>query len=775
MNIPSVLKNFIFPPAEFSPVPFWFWNDRLTEDEIEKQILDFKAHGIDAFVIHPRIGLPKTLKYLSDEFMRYVYFAVQTAKKNNMKVVLYDEGMYPSGSANGMVVKNNPEFLNKCLVQKLCKAEKTVSAPSLADDERLIVSLALKTENDVLKKAVIIKDGEKFREDDLSKWQFAHYIMKPSGSTIRGIHFGEDDMEPDAPKAADLMNIKATEKFIVCTHERYYKALKEFFGNTVIAIFTDEPSPEARFAEKNSVPWTDDFLSYFTEALSVGQLPVLWLKNSENYNEVYKKYRTVVNRLMGERFFSPISKWCKDHGVALTGHPGKSTDIGHMKYFGMPCQDVVWRYIEPGNVSALTGDHSTMGKCTSSAAAHLGLRRNGNEVFGCCGPKENGWLMNYSDVLWYINWLFARGVNLIYPHAFFYSVKAPRFEERPPDVGPNSYWWGNFYNLSMYIKRMCYMLTDSATVCDTAFLCGPYELPYEYPRVFFENQYEFNYLEKKLLEEKTEIKNGRLIIQNQSYKNIIIEDKSLISGKTADILLEFVKNGGKVFTAFENDEFIYLKSPESILPYLESDFSFYPRNKNLRASTVIKEGKKFVILINEGEERIVGEINIKNAAELDLLNPMTGEIKPLTEHFIGLDPRESAIIYVKNEYEHIPLNEWYVNSEKVALSNWLLWKSYENYCGTVEYKTSFNLDNFSKVIVSFKNAGEILSLSVNGSKEKTGVLFPFETDITKYVKKGENIMTAKVTNSTAVRFTSARPKSGLMGKVTLKIEKQEKS
>ena len=27
-----------------------------------------------------------------------------------MKVVLYDEGMYPSGSAHGMVVATNPEF-----------------------------------------------------------------------------------------------------------------------------------------------------------------------------------------------------------------------------------------------------------------------------------------------------------------------------------------------------------------------------------------------------------------------------------------------------------------------------------------------------------------------------------------------------------------------------------------------------------------------------------------------------------------------------------------
>ena len=30
-----------------------------------------------------------------------------------MKIVLYDEGMYPSGSAHGMVVAENPDYASK--------------------------------------------------------------------------------------------------------------------------------------------------------------------------------------------------------------------------------------------------------------------------------------------------------------------------------------------------------------------------------------------------------------------------------------------------------------------------------------------------------------------------------------------------------------------------------------------------------------------------------------------------------------------------------------
>ena len=56
--IPADLSN---PPREFSVMPFWFWNDALNADEIIRQIDDFQQHGVDGFVIHPRVGLPRDL------------------------------------------------------------------------------------------------------------------------------------------------------------------------------------------------------------------------------------------------------------------------------------------------------------------------------------------------------------------------------------------------------------------------------------------------------------------------------------------------------------------------------------------------------------------------------------------------------------------------------------------------------------------------------------------------------------------------------------------
>lgn len=54
--------------------------------------------------------MPKSIEYLSDEFMHYIEVAVKCAANLGMKVVLYDEAMYPSGSAHGKVVAENPKY-----------------------------------------------------------------------------------------------------------------------------------------------------------------------------------------------------------------------------------------------------------------------------------------------------------------------------------------------------------------------------------------------------------------------------------------------------------------------------------------------------------------------------------------------------------------------------------------------------------------------------------------------------------------------------------------
>ena len=102
--------EWVDPPAEFSLAPFWFLNDELRADEIARQMGEFQAHGVDAVVLHPRVGLPRSQGWMSEPLLALLRFAIEEAARRGMWVMLYDEGMYPSGSASGQVVAENPTY-----------------------------------------------------------------------------------------------------------------------------------------------------------------------------------------------------------------------------------------------------------------------------------------------------------------------------------------------------------------------------------------------------------------------------------------------------------------------------------------------------------------------------------------------------------------------------------------------------------------------------------------------------------------------------------------
>lgn len=344
-------------------MPFWFWNDELTEDEITRQIEDFHAHGVAGFVIHPRKGLPGSILYLSDQYMHFVRHGVEEAARRGMQVVLYDEAMYPSGAAQG---------------------------------------------------------------------------------------------------------------------------------------------------------------------------------------------------------------------IALTGHPAKGYDIGLLKPFQIPGQDVVWRFVDVEQ--GLTGEESVLGKCTSDSARHRGRRRNANECFGCCGPKVSQWAVTPGDMKWYMDYLFVRGCNLLYPHAFYYSIRDGRGDERPPHAGPNNAWWPEYQQISTYMRRLSWRMTDSVNQARVAVLCEGDRLAVEKVAPLYEQQIEFNYLETELLSD-CRVEDGALCIANQRYTHVLPMNVPLTAAQSAQIAA-FVKQ----------------ERPRDLVTA-----EAVPQ---LRVSHVVKEGVHFYLLVNEGGEAI---------------------------------------------------------------------------------------------------------------------------------------------------------------------------
>lgn len=825
-EIENLKQQFADPPAEFSPIPFWFWNDALTEEEIIRQIHDFHAKEVAGFVIHPRMGMPREIPYLSEKYMDLVETAVSEAAGLGMRVILYDEGMYPSGSACGLVVQQNPGFASRGLrLQEIpCdKGSGPVRVPiSLSPGETLVsVQAVIKPSagEAQLGTALVLEcenDGVSFTPPAEGNWSVLLFIETPSRGTIRGVHPGQDDGEPDAPLAADLLNPDAVRTFITITHERYYQRLHRYFGTTVFAFFTDEPDLLGRGHIRGLKPWTHGFLNELIEGgFREQDLPALWFETGDSAASVREAYETAVRNRLGRTYYKQIADWCEAHGISLTGHPAGSDDIGLLEHFHIPGQDVVWRYIAPEDGKSLTGVHSTMGKCSSDAARHRGRRRNLNECFGVCGI-EGGWSLTADNMKWYLDWLFVRGVNLISPHAFYYSIRGERRDERPPDVGPHNIWWPEYGRFARYIKRMSWMMTGGVNGAEVAVLAGAKHLPWQIVKPLYEQQIEFNYLEESLLNTSCELEDGTIAIAGYRYKALLIEDSLRLAPSSLQFLKTFADQGGMIIVwspegrqSTDIGQVAVSRAveiPAALGRRLGSKHRLEPAAEAIRISRVLKNDICFYVIVNEGEEEYEGALRINHTGNAEYWRPWTGECEAArtvqTEDGqvvdLRIERRECIILAVDPAWDEQgasfrsepakskrdrnvsveDLSEgWQVvdgpwTGELPSLSSWTHWEGMDHFSGTVVYERSFELEDPSawmELLLDLGDAHEFVQLEVNGREAGVRMWKPYVFDLAESgLLSGTNRLRVSVTNSLANRYDGKSFPSGLIGPVQLR-------
>ncbi|KAB8139316.1 hypothetical protein F9U64_00550 [Gracilibacillus oryzae] len=824
----SLYQQFLNPASEFSPMPFWFWNDQLDKETLRSQIEDFQQKGVEGFVLHPRIGIPKDTEYLSTEFMEYVKFAVKEAHQRNMHVILYDEAMYPSGAANGKVVQKNRKYASRGLYAQVINDLDQPVSLSLEEDDRIVaIYLAEKqddktyipeqisclyplnaqiievSDNTVFITKEVIDQYFQVKQRDKENYECIVLIEKYTYGTIRGIHADQDDGQSEAPRSADLLNPEAVNTFIGLTHESYKEAVGDYFGNTIFAMFTDEPDITGRNARKGGIAWTNQFERFlYQKGLHIEDLPGLFFSVGEKTDRLRKLYEKALNKRMLETYYVPISEWCEKNHLYLTGHPAKSDDIGLLHPFTIPGQDVVWRWVAPEDEKGLAGQHATAGKCGADAARHFNRRRNLNEYLGVCG-KDNGWNLSASDMKWYTDWLAVRGVNLFCPHAFYYSVEGrERSHERPPDVGPNNVWWQYYHYFSTYIKRVSWLMTDSVNQADIAVLAQDSHLPWKMAKYFHQNQIEFNYLHESLFSmDKVTINGDQLSIGKQIYHAFVIDNMDLADfhPKVEQIIQQFAANGGKVYLVTGNDEKkinnATCLSPEEetemnehFLPYRY--FEITESASDLRITKLKKSGKQFYFMTNEGETSCQRKVKLKEPFPVEEWNPWTGTRRRLTkndqgEYLLELSSRESRIWYTEaginsenQQEELIKVAELDLNVQpsaendywnKNSLSDWSELEDLCHFSGSLDYQFNFNYQGpeLDEVVIDLGEVYEIAEV-IWSEESNVKMWAPYRVTISgEKVQKGENSFIVRITNNSANKMDKQLLPSGLIGPVRL--------
>ncbi len=617
------------PRPEHTLVPFWFWNDRLGEAEILRQIADFEAHGVHGFVLHPRVGLPRDTGWMSPRLLGFMRVAIDDAARRGMTVFLYDEGMYPSGSSSGQVVAADPRFRCRGLDQRVLDGD---SPPGLPADHHVVA-------------IVRRRDGRRVAVFD-----------RPVDSVIRGLHYleedpprraGPDDLSrpgsprpdppEDSPPAADLLNPDAVACFVRLVYDRYHEAFGAHFGRTITGIFTDEPMLLGRLREKTDiVPGTTGILAHVNAHLGYDFTPhlaTLWWDDEPDALRYRRDWNRAVRARLETTYYEPLHRWCAAHGVDLTGHPAKPDDIGPLRHFQIPGQGVVWRRVLPATPSALEGPESTQGKCSSSAMIHLGRRRNANEFCGAYGHQ-----LTFDEMKWLADWLLVRGVDLLIPHAFYYSVRGPRIDERPPDVGPHSPWWSRFGAFADYAARLCGMNAEGRHVCEVSVLGLADELPWRAAKALFEGQVDFNYLEARHLWEDAVVDGEGIRLGGMRYRALVVD--GVEAPPRAALSLATLERAGRL-----------VRWPEDGLAAIERlvarDVRLAPAQPAVRFRHVLRDGAHGYLFFNEGDGEVRAELQVAAEGRRRWLDPWRGTaLTGADVRRLELGPHETRVLRV---------------------------------------------------------------------------------------------------------------------------------
>lgn len=711
-NLQKLIENLQNPSKEFTPLPFWFFNDVPDKEKIKNQLEDYVQKGVNGFVLHPRIGIPKELKYLSDDYFEVIKYIVETAAQLSMKVVLYDEGMYPSGSAHGEVVRVNPEYASKG-IRIVLKGEE------LKQTEQCIMDFS---------------DGRML-------------VYGYTGGTIRGIHFGEDDGENAAPLSADILNPEAVDCFIRLTHDKYYEALSNYFGNTIVAFFTDEPCALGRNATGYREWYPGLEKDILTEGGNLQDLYLLFEKKGTlTLNNTVKIYHKLIKKRLRDVFYNKLYLWCETHNIDLMGHPELSDDVEEEMYFHIPGQDLIMRRVSP-ETGGINEFDSVQAKLTADIARHLGRRRNANECFGVCNRKgadgkEIPWYFTAKDMKWYINWLGFRGVNLFVPHAFYYSVSDERSAERPPDVGPNNIWWKYYKIFSDYMKRLSYLMTDSYNEAKIAVLCENNQVPYKEVSLLYENQIEFNYLPTALLSQPVD---NKICVKGYEYDTVL------------NVIDEELDLQMKGLNIFHNAEELVILSGAKY------------RCKDLRTTRFRKDDILMILASNEGTDTLNTDLTVRGHKcfmEYDLWNN-TYVVKNVknTEHIeLSLKPCQMILLifdenvkdYVKNIGNAATEN--LQNSIGDITEQFLAGKAVKSE-NQVTYTYNWDSDVYDSFVI---RGEEMAECYCNGSFAGVSFYSPHEFNIKQFLHENDNEVKVIFTGNAANIYEQARIPYGII-------------
>lgn len=256
---PSPVVSFVLPSG------------RPSETEVRELVRTLHANGFGQFMPYPSTGLD--YDYLGEDFFRMMGWFIDEARRLGLKVWLYDEFNWPSGTARGRVPAENADCLYRELVAVTNEAG-DVAWQTLVSREKNVDNYCLDTNN----------------------------------------------LEPES-----------VTRFLELTHQEYARRFGRDMGTVIKGFFTDEPGhcssawrlrrpPNQALAVPYWRSMEDDyaaatggraFRADCVEEMKAGALAT---------GEALRTWTAIRSERYRKSYFDRIAAFCTSNGIVSTGH-----------------------------------------------------------------------------------------------------------------------------------------------------------------------------------------------------------------------------------------------------------------------------------------------------------------------------------------------------------------------------------------------------------------------------------------------------------------------
>lgn len=567
----ELYDSFKDPGAQWRGKPFWAWNGRLEKDELLRQLGLFQEMGMGGVFMHSRVGLQT--EYLGEQWFDLTNAVADSAARMGLDAYLYDEDRWPSGTAGGMVTRDNPELRMNFVELFTLPAEEF-----RWDSDSIIAAFACNLDgvnySDLVR---LSRDSDPSQYKGKTILKFLHRTRSCTDVYNEGTYL-------------DVFNPEATQKFMSLTHEKYKEHCGERLGREIKGIFTDEPhrgglftdfdgNPDGVGNNPRTAPWTprmaEEYHARFGGDLTA-DLPKLFLReNGLRINDVKWKYCELAESLFLKNFAKPQYDWCTENGIAYTGHVLHEDNLTSQ----VTMQGSLMRYYEYMHIPGM--DMLTEGarpywaaKQLVSVGRQLGKKWLLSETYGV-----TGWQFDFRGHKAVGDWQALFGINFRCHHLSWYTMEGEAKRDYPASIFFQSAWWKDYKYIEDYFARLGLLLSQGKPVCDVL-VVNPIESVWAqvYSGAFnnlvpaspeireMEKKYadlfhwlagarvDFDYGDEEMMGRLASVgkdSEGILVLKvgQASYRTVLVGNMETMRGSTLKLLEDFLKQGGHVVFA----------------------------------------------------------------------------------------------------------------------------------------------------------------------------------------------------------------------------------